>query len=91
MRLDVEALKHQVADQPQGVNCNGSGNGVLPPDIQGPENRPGPGLNTYQERIGGGGRFEEGPGGREGGVGQGGSGEGRAELLEVVIEGKCSR
>lgn len=90
MRLDVEALKHQVADQPHGgnsnSNSNGNGNGVLPPDIQGPQNRSGPGPNSYQDRVGG--RFEEGPGagGREGDVGQGSSGEGRAELLEVDNE-----
>ena len=90
MRLDVEALKHQVADQPHGGNGNGNGNGngILPPNIQGPQNRLDPGLNTFQERIGG--SFEEGPGGREGGVGQGSGGEGRAELLEVKNEVKCS-
>lgn len=92
MRLDVEALKHQVSDQPHGGNGNGNsdsnGNGVLPPDIQGPQNRSGPGPNMYQGRVGG--RFEEGPGGREGGVGQESSGEGRADLLEVENEVECN-
>ena len=75
MRLDVEALKHQISDQPKG------GNGLLPPDIQGPQNRSGP--TADQERVGG--RLEEGLNGgeaRTGHVGPGG-GESRAYLLEV--------
>lgn len=71
----MEALKHQVSDQPQGVY------GLPPPDILGHQLRSGP--TTYKERVGG--RLEEGSNGGEAStehVGAGG-GESRADLLEV--------
>ena len=81
MRLDVEALKHQVSDQSRG------GNGLSPPDNQGLQNRSG--HITYEERGGGRveGRIEEGlsrgGGGAGAGGGHAGTGESRSELLEV--------
>ena len=75
MRLDVEALKLQVSDQPPG------GNGLSPPAIQGLQNRSG--HDTYQERVGG--RVEMGPRGGEGSSGSSHVevGESRTDVLEV--------
>jgi hypothetical protein len=79
MRLDVEALKHQVSDQSK------EGYGLSPPDKQGPQNKSG--RSTYQERTEG--RMDEGLSRGEGGAGAGGGyagvKESRSELLEVRL------
>lgn len=77
MRLDVESLKNQVSDQSKG------GNGLSPPDNQGPQSKSG--RSMYQERGGERvkGRLDEGLSRGEGGVEYAGGGESRSELLEV--------
>ena len=81
MRLDVEALKHQVSNQSH------RGDGLSPPENQVPQNRSG--RSMYEDKVGGRveGRVEEGLSIGEGGAGAGGAhagtGESRSELLEV--------